>query len=115
MQPNTIAPLAKEDEYPAGSSDPRALYFIPSAAWITGLNVGDMAQDVYGRMCAVVSIEAQRDNIHGDPFICLYTHLSSSSRMSGSFTAGKLHRSLAVTRLHTSHQLDKIEKEYHDR
>ncbi len=92
------------------SNDPGALYFVSTAEWVTGLKVGDMAPDCFGMLCEVVSISAQRDNINGDPFICLSTKLSDTSTMSGGFTAGKLHRSLAITRLHTSHELTLIEK-----
>jgi hypothetical protein len=91
------------------SSDPAALYFIPTEAWIAGLQVGDMAPDAFGQLAEVVEITARDVNVKGQPFICLYTRLSDTSRMSGSFTAGQLHRTTKITARHSSWELTRIE------
>lgn len=93
------------------SHDPSAPYFVPTAEWIAALQVGDMAPDCFGRMAEVTRISAKSEDIEGRPFVCLYTKLSETSQVSGSFKAGELHRSLPVTQLHTSAELDQIERE----
>lgn len=113
-RPNTINPLAREDEQPRplpkASNDPAAEYFIPTAEWIMNLKVGDLVPDCFGGQAEIVEITARRLDIRRKMFICLYIKLSETSRMSGSFKAGELHRSLRITGRHTSTELDLIEK-----
>ena len=85
---------------------------IPTRSEIQNLKVGDLALDCFGRMSEVVSIHAQKDDIHGKAFVCYYTALDSGATISHSEKQGKLTRTLPLCHQYTSRELDEIEEAY---
>ena len=58
----------------------------PTRGDIENLKVGDLAPDCFGGMCPVVEITAMKEDILGKLFVCYYTLLSETSRISHSMT-----------------------------
>ena len=85
-------------------------YFIPTAAWITSLTVGDRAPNAFGNLAEVTEIIAQRNNFDGVPFVCVELRQGEYSTITNSFTAKRLNRSVNITGRHTSVELDAIER-----
>jgi hypothetical protein len=94
----------------AGCAYNLADYFIPSEDWIKDVKAGDAVPNPFGREEQVTEITARGVNCAGFGYVCLYTRYGPSSTISGSFTAGQLHRSLRITGRHTSADLTEIER-----
>ncbi len=74
------------------------LAFRPTKEWIEGLQVGDLAQDVFGNVSKIVNIYARGRNIHGKVYICLYIqHGSPGSSISQSYTEGEVEPTIGLT------------------
>lgn len=69
----------------------------PTREDVQNLKVGDMAPNCFGKMAAVVSIFAQRDDIKGKAFVCYYTENGPGSTISGSMKEDETFCSIPVT------------------
>lgn len=86
-----------------------ATVVIPTREDVQNLQVGDVVPDCFGRDRKVTRIHAQRDDINGRAFVCLYTEMDNGS-ISGSFKEGEMHRDVALCARFTSAQLDAAER-----
>lgn len=78
------------------SHNPADPYFVPTREWIDSLKPGDLAPNVYGDLAPITTISAVGDDVQGRRYVCLYTRLSDTSRISGSFKEGELHRTFSA-------------------
>jgi len=93
-------------------TNPDAVYLLPTRAQIASLKVGDQALNCFGRMSEVVEIAARKDDIHGYLFVCYYTRdAGQSGSTSMSMKEGELVRTVALSCLHKSAELDAIERD----
>jgi hypothetical protein len=99
---------------PVATNNPADDYFIPDDVWIASLKVGDLAPDCWGEMSEIVKISARDYDLNGKLFVCLNLRFGPTSTISDSFKADELHRSCKVTYRHSSHELDMIERQYHN-
>ena len=84
---------------------------LPTRTEVQKLRPGDLALDCFGRWVKVVSIHAQRDDVKGRAFACFYLAFGrNGSTISGSIKEGELVRTVALSRLHGSADLDAIER-----
>jgi hypothetical protein len=84
----------------------------PTREDIVNLKVGDLAIDAFGKMARVVGIHAQRDDIKGRAFVCYYTeHGFPGSTCSMSRKERKVTRTVALSIVYTSAEIDAIEKQ----
>lgn len=95
---------------PTATNDPRGEYFVPDAAWIASVQVGDLVPDTFGHQARVVEITARGVDITGRPYVCLSSELSATSQISGSFKVGELHRTMRLVSRHSSSELCRIER-----
>lgn len=99
---------------PTATNNPADDYFIPDDAWITSLKAGDLAPDCWGEMKEIIEIYARDYDLNGKLFVCLDLRFGPTSTISNSFKVGELHRSRKITSRHSSHELDQIERRYHN-
>lgn len=90
---------------------PGATYHVPTRDEIKNLKPGDRAIDCFGRPAMVTSIFAQNDDIDGRAFVCYYTRWGQNSECSMSMKEGRIVRTVRLSCLHTSAELDQIERE----
>lgn len=87
-------------------------FFIPDEDFVKSLKLGDYAPNSMGAWSKVVEITAQKDDIHGVPFICYYVEFGSNGgSISSSMKAGELMRTVRLSRYYKSLELDDIEQE----
>jgi hypothetical protein len=63
--------------------------FTPTAEWIDSLQAGDLVPNCFGQMAEIVTITCKQKDIKGRLYVCLYTRLSKTSTISGSFKEGE--------------------------
>ena len=80
-------------------------------AEIERMQVGDMAPNPFGKMAKITKIHGRGEDMYGLPYICFYTEYGENAAISHSLKAGELVRSLNVTDMFKSAELDMIEKE----
>lgn len=85
--------------------------FVPTRNDIINLKVGDMALSSFGKWEVVSKIFASGINSNGKAYVCFYTMSNSGLNCSNSYTEGELVRTVALSYLFTSHELDKIEND----
>lgn len=90
----------------------KPIYFIPTRNYIENLKVGDQALDCFGHMAKVVEISTRKNDVSGKLFVCYYTSDSDkgSSQTSMSMKEGELVRTVQLSCLHKSVELDSIER-----
>jgi hypothetical protein len=88
-----------------------AIYLVPSRKLISSLRVGDLALKCYGRYAKVVEITCCKEDIKGKLFVCYYTENGEGSSISMSMKEDELVRTVRLSCLHTSAELDAIEKQ----
>jgi hypothetical protein len=97
-------------DLPAHLANP--VLHLPTRSEVLNLRPGDLALDCFGRWARVVSIHARRDDVHGRAFACFYLEFGPrGSTISGSMKEGELVRTVALTRLYNSAELDAIERQ----
>jgi len=87
-----------------------ARYFIPTRDDVQSLKVGDLALSVFG-WATVVEIFGEGDDINGKAYKCFYVETSKGLRVSSSYKEDQLCRTMDVTRMHTSYDCDRIERD----
>ena len=86
------------------------IMLIPTREMVENLKVGDLALDCFGSMSPVVEITRRCDDARGRAVVFFYTALGSG-RVSGHYKEGSLVRTVPLSRLYTSWDLDKLERE----
>ena len=82
---------------------------MPTAHDIDTIGVGDVVCGVFGP-AEIVEIFARGIDCEGRKFVCFYLRNGETSTVSGSMKADTVERSLAVTRVHNSAEIDAIEQ-----
>ncbi|MES2339244.1 MAG: hypothetical protein V4537_14215 [Pseudomonadota bacterium] len=92
-----------------------ATAYVPTREDVARLGVGDKALDAFGRWRPVVEISFRGVDVNGDPYVGYCTGNwyddGHPSTISGSYKAGKLVRTVALSCLATSDELRKLEAE----
>ncbi len=85
---------------------------LPSRAEVLNLRPGDLALDCFGRWAKVVSISARGFDTRRRAYVCFYLQFGSrGSTISASMKESELVRTVALTRLYDSAELDAIERQ----
>jgi len=82
----------------------------PTREDIYNLKVGDIAPNCFGE-AEVTEIYALRDDYKGRAFVCYYTKLSDTSRISHSLREGEMVRSMNLCSGYTSAELEDLERQ----
>lgn len=85
------------------------VYYIPTESDVRNLKAGDLALNAFGEWRKVTRISCCREDIHGKWFVCYATEFGPGSELTGSMKEGELQRTVALSNLHTSRELDQIE------
>ena len=89
---------------------PEAVYLIPTREQVESLSVGDFALDCWGRLAEVTQVTYRDVDVNGRLFVGYYTRSLAGGEVSQSIKEGRLVRTLAVCCIHTSAELDAIER-----
>lgn len=81
----------------------------PTREAIETLRVGDQAIDAWGHMAEVTRISCRREDLEGRLFVCYYTKTDIGS-MSMSRKQDRVTRTVALSNVHTSAQIDALEQ-----
>jgi len=86
-------------------------FFIPDRQWIEDLRVGDLAMDCFGNEAIVERISYRDKDVNGRAFIGVYLAFGERATVSDSYKEGELHRTVKISHLYSSHELDVIEED----
>ena len=89
----------------------RTIAYIPTLADIENLCIGDTALDCFGQESEVIEIFARNTDIKGKRFVCYYTKLSDNAKVSGSMKEDELIRTVPLTGMFNSTELNHLEKQ----
>jgi hypothetical protein len=88
----------------------------PTQAEVMTLDLGSVALDCFGRFSQVVEIFARGTCVRdGQPFVCFYTQFHEHSKISHSYKAGELVRTISLTAKLTSAECDDLETDMADK
>lgn len=82
---------------------------IPSVELVQNLEAGDTVLDCFGNLADVAEITFRGVDLAGKAFVGFTTRLSDTSTCSHTYKAGRLVRTVKLTGMFTSHELDKLE------
>ncbi len=95
-------------------SNSTAIVHVPTVEEVRNLKVGDLALDSFGRYAEVMEIRYHGTDVNGAEFVGYAVRFgddNSTSTITGSYKAGELVRTTALSREKTSAELDKVERE----
>lgn len=84
---------------------------VPTREEIDAIQAGMEATDCFGHQRLVTRVFARGVTAHGRAYCCYYTRHTETSEMSMSIREGEIVRTLHLTRLLSSHQIDQLQRQ----
>jgi hypothetical protein len=91
------------------SDDPRDLIFMPTRAYVAGLQAGDAAPDCFGSMSTVAEITYRGEDAQGRAYVGYATAFGVNARITNSLKQDRITRSVALSNRYTSAEIDRLE------
>jgi hypothetical protein len=92
------------------SDDPRDLIFMPTRAYVAGLQAGDKAPDCFGGQAEVVEIVYRGEDAAGRLYVGYSTRFGvNGARISHSLKEDQITRTVALSNRYTSAEIDRLE------
>lgn len=82
----------------------------PTRNQLEAIQAGDSLPNCFGRLAQVVEVTHRANDINDKYFICVKLRISEHSTITDSYKEMQLHRSTDLSQLHTSYELDVIER-----
>lgn len=82
----------------------------PTRDQVESLRVGDVAPDCFGGLSPVVEIFARGDDIEGRAFVCYYSSVRGTLKVSNSMKQDTVARGVRICDFATSHEITVAER-----
>lgn len=83
---------------------------VPTVAQVRGLREGDQVLTCFGSMGTVSYVAYRGTDVYGREYVGFVAKRPSGLSCTGSYKAGELVRTIALSRVYTSRQVDAIER-----